>query len=1057
MKAQSCIKFHLGEAEHTVNPNDVTPETTLNVYLREHFHLTATKKMCNEGGCGSCIVAVEEIDEDGNKKVFAVNSCLVSIFSCHGWKILTNEGIGNPTNGYHDIQKLLADNNGSQCGFCSSGMVMNMYALLKSGKKLTKMEIEDSFGGNLCRCTGYRPILTAFKKLAMDADMDIVDLEDLKVNCDRSKCFNSCPKGCKREPIMIEYNQGKSQWVKMYNLEDLLEILETSGNKKYMLVAGNTARGVFWPIDDYSADLYIDVTSVIELTSYNPTPNNLVLGANITLTSAMQILRKVAKIYTQFIYLNKMADHIDLVAHVPVRNIGTLAGNLMMKHKHNEFPSDIFLILETANAVLVIVDLDKNEIRVSPENFLKINMHQKVLKQIILPPYKSTVADNFYYTTYKIMTRAQNAHAIVNAGFLYKLSPAGDVQFARIVYGAINPTFVHASKTENYLQGKKLFDNGVLQTAFKLLDQEITPDWVLPDPSPVFRKKLAINLFYKGVLSIAPTFKISERNRSGASLLNRPVSSGTQQIWSNKDLYPLTQPVTKIEALAQTSGQAEYILDKPDLPGQLHGILIKAQSTPGSVITQIDPTKALKTPGVVAFFSAKDIPGLNTIHVESLWIMDTIEEVFCSGEVRFFSQPIGLLVATTHEIAWQSRSLVKVTVTPPMNKPVLSVQQVVKNNMSQRITHRTSIVPKTHGSDVQRVIKGESYINTQYHFHMENQNCLVIPTEDGLQVHAGTQWMDHTQAVISRVLKIPSQKISVIVRRLGGAFGAKLTRNPFCSAAAALAAWKLQKPVSIWMSLSDNMDIIGKRFPLYAKYDVGVNAKGVVQYLEANLYSDFGVGGNEPLDPYIIPSFQNCYNSDTWTFDTYTVKTDLPAFCYTRAPGTLEGTAAIETIMEHIACEMNLDPLDVRKINMNAKENAVLLDFIDDMLKNDDVVKRRKNVELFNKPYNLVLLQIVYNGIISLQNKDEQDILLQNNIDIFDIKRRRGKRNEEALQRNPSFRYLINVPGKTRINVCKKAFLSAYGVTDDRMRRICKLRLPAVLPKIREAKKLPEM
>lgn len=95
------------------------------------------------------------------------------------------------------------------------------------------------------------------------------------------------------------------------------------------------------------------------------------------------------------------------------------------------------------------------------------------------------------------MPRAQNAHAMVNAGFLVKLDENSVVTQARIVYGAINPSFVHAERAEAYLTGKKLFDNETLQGTFKELDAEIQPDHVLPDPDPKFRKQLAIALFYK--------------------------------------------------------------------------------------------------------------------------------------------------------------------------------------------------------------------------------------------------------------------------------------------------------------------------------------------------------------------------------------------------------------------------------------------------------------------------------------------------------------------------------------------------------------------------------
>ncbi|XP_050304460.1 xanthine dehydrogenase-like [Anthonomus grandis grandis] len=939
MQHESEIRLHVSGKEQIIKASDVTPDTTLNEYLRDHLHLTATKKMCLEGGCGVCIVAIEETDSDGNKKIFAVNSCLVSIYSCHGWKILTNEGIGNPIIGYHKIQTLLAANNGTQCGFCSSGMVMNMYALNQISN-LTDIQIENSFGGNLCRCTGYRPILTGFRQLVPKSDT-IEDLEDLKVGCSSAKCHKGCAKVCQRVPL--RYNLQKATWTKVYTLKDLLEILTTVGSS-YMLVGGNTAKGVYWPTGGYSADNYIDITGVVELTTYTSTSSSLVLGGNVTITDTISIFRKTAKLYSSFVYLDKMADHLDLVAHVPVRNIGTLAGNLIMKFNDNGFASDIFLIFETVQARLVIVDTSENETRVTPKDFLQLDMNKKVIKQIILPPYGT----DYYYTSYKIMPRAQNAHAMMHAGFLFQLDTSGIVKSARIVYGAVNPKFTHASATETLLTGKQLFDNATLQSAFASLDQEIVPDWIKPDPSPAFRKQLAINLFYKFVLSIAPSSLVSSVNKSGGTLLTRPVSTASQQIYSDSTLYPLTEPVIKLEALAQTSGQAQYIIDKPDLPGQLYGVLVPAQLTPGSTITQIDSTDALKVDGVIAFYSAKDIPGTNSIALPSI-AQTLVEELFCAGTVRYFSQPIGVLVATSHDIALNARDSIKVTSNAPTADPVFSVKDVVAQNLTKRITHLTSVVPKTKGSDIKKVIAGEVYVPTQYHFHMENQNCLVLPAEDGLTVYPATQWMDHIQGVISQVLLMPSQKINVVVRRLGGAFGAKITRNAFVTTAAALAAYKLNKPVKMWMNLSDNMEIIGKRYPMYTKYEVGVNSAGAIQYLEASLYTDAGVGTNEPIDSLVVDQFKNCYITDTWSYDTYLVNTDNPSNCYTRAPGNFEAMACIENIMDHIAYSLSLDPLDVRKANLSEKDNPIVANFIKDIEKSDSVITKKAAIEEFNK------------------------------------------------------------------------------------------------------------
>lgn len=128
-------------------------------------------------------------------------------------------------------------------------------------------------------------------------------------------------------------------------------------------------------------------------------------------------------------------------------------------------------------------------------------------------------------------------------------------------------------------------------------------------------------------------------------------------------------------------------------------------------------------------------------------------------------------------------------------------------------------------------------------------------------------------------------RFNIVVRRIGGAYGAKISRNALCSSAAVLACYKLGRPVKLWMPLKTNIKVIGKRFPCTAFYEVGVNDDGKIQYLNANFYSDYGVGNNEDILLYITNSMTNTYDANTWNISMMSVKTDTPANTWCRAPG----------------------------------------------------------------------------------------------------------------------------------------------------------------------------
>lgn len=920
----------------------------LTVFLREYLHLTGTKRMCLEGGCGTCVVAVKRknivTEED---ETVAVNSCLVSIFSTYGWEIYTIEGLGTydcPSN----LQSVITKFHGTQCGYCTPGMIMNMHALKETKQDLTMEEVENSFGGNICRCTGYRSILAAFKSVCKDASQDLLnkcgDIEDLP----------TCPKKIRNGNCSLNTNKpfyykldGPS-WIKVTTVNELLQVIKAfhpvkNGNvNSYMIVAGNTARGVYKRATTYN--VYVDIQDVSELKNHLLLKTGLVIGANMTLSRVIMLFNELSEQKPKLRYLKKVAEHIDLVANVPVRNIGTLAGNLMIKHEYKEFPSDIFLVLETVNAVIQIVDLNEKETSVTPVEFLKTDMENKIIRKIFLP----FLTESHFFDSFKIMRRAQNTHASINAAFLLKLSEQHTVDECNIVMGCLDSK-IHATDAEKYLIGKKIFTNEVMQQAFKILGEELAPGYDLINPKSQFIKKCAISLFYKYILSIAPKEILSAKIYTGRYKLKRPVSKGTQIYESIKEMYPLSYPVAKKEALHQTTGEAEYISDMPDLPGQLYAAFVVAKTEPLSRILKIHKEKALEHDGVIAFFDKTDIPGRNTFTPlgSNLFPTDPVEEeLFCSGVVQYHFQPIGVVVATSRELAEKAADLIEVDYQKE-GQPEFETREILRKNKMNRVKQDMVHQAKYRGRDVAKVVKGTWDMGWQSHFYMETQCCNVVYKENGLDIWSSTQWMDLNQFAASVVLNIPSNMINVHVKRVGGAFGGKITRNAQISTAAALAAVKIKKPVKMWLPLEQNFAIVGKRHAISSDYEIAIGKDGKIQYLNNDFYVNHGLGGNEDVIPLTLEIMQEGpYNGDIFNINAKTVRSDMQSAAYVRGPGSVEGLGMLESILDHGASVINMDPLEFRIKNLTDRK---IIEYMNDFLEWADIRKRKQEIYEFNE------------------------------------------------------------------------------------------------------------
>lgn len=205
---------------------------------------------------------------------------------------------------------------------------------------------------------------------------------------------------------------------------------------------------------------------------------------------------------------------------------------------------------------------------------------------------------------------------------------------------------------------------------------------------------------------------------------------------------------------------------------------------------------------------------------------------------------------------------------------------------------------------------------------MEPQTAFCIPSDDGgINVNTASQWPDMIQIAISQSLAIPQNKINVTVRRVGGAYGAKIARSSLVASACALACYLTNRPVRFVMSIEAMMSICGKRYPCASKYQVAAETRtGKIRMLNNFFVQDHGYSLNEMNDDGALATFLLGYVSNRWKHAGKRLLTNVNISNWTRAPGTTESIAMGETIIEHVAYKLGMNPVQVRLNNMPERD-----------------------------------------------------------------------------------------------------------------------------------------
>ncbi len=440
---------------------DVSPTMTLLQYLQKSGR-TGTKEGCGDGDCGACTVAILGQDAEGKAEYQAVNSCLIPLGAIANREILTVEGISNTT--LHPVQAAMVKTGGSQCGYCTPGVIMSLFAAYYSGQ-VNDIAVE----GNLCRCTGYLPIREAAK---------------LVTNANPGDTFAEKLAQTTNPLAALKFSNPDQQFYRPTQFQDVLALLQEHPNAK--LVAGATDLGLEISNHRQAFPVMISLEAVPELQVLEQTAGAVEIGAAVPLSHLQ------TKLHGVFPSLDEM---LHWFAACQIRNRATVGGNIATASPIGDLPP-VFLALDTE---ISLVSLE-GERTLPLANFFKGYRQTdlqpgEVIRAVKIPKTLSAGASRRLSQSYKIGKRGTDDISIVAAAFTVDLDDCDRILHARLAYGGVAATPVRAIAIEALLVDQP-WSMATIQQVKPLLKEAFTP---LSDlrGSAEYRKRLVANVFEK--------------------------------------------------------------------------------------------------------------------------------------------------------------------------------------------------------------------------------------------------------------------------------------------------------------------------------------------------------------------------------------------------------------------------------------------------------------------------------------------------------------------------------------------------------------------------------
>jgi xanthine dehydrogenase small subunit len=424
---------------------------SLSDYLRHELGLVGTKIVCSEGDCGACTVLIGRPHE-GRLRYHSVDSCIQFMFQLDGTHVVTVEGLA-PGGRLSDVQQAMIDCHGSQCGFCTPGFVVAMAGMLEDCDRLGEADMRYGLTGNLCRCTGYVPIMDAGRGVTAETHLRVEELypsapmlaEFAKFAGDHLELSAEC--GGRRHLLFSPTD-----------LHSAVEFL--AAHPEATLVAGATDLGVRFNKSHTLPETILDLNRLAELEQVSIEEDRMVLGARASWTTVEGLCQRLVPQFHEI---------VSIFGSPQIRNVGTIGGNVV-----NASPiADSLPFLCVMEALLELTSLaGTREVNINDfyRGYKQLDLAAGELLTRVTAPLPE---EDEILRLYKVSRRRDLDIASFTAAVRLRLD-GGVIAEAKIAYGAVGPMVIRARRTEEFLSGRP-FTEETMRLAGDVAVDEVSP------------------------------------------------------------------------------------------------------------------------------------------------------------------------------------------------------------------------------------------------------------------------------------------------------------------------------------------------------------------------------------------------------------------------------------------------------------------------------------------------------------------------------------------------------------------------------------------------------